>query len=81
LLLGLLTITPCLSRSVYFRVDLFDREPVEPARFAVSQDCWSHSGADADASVRMLIASFSATERPNRLSMAVFWSGGRSLAL
>src|ERR1019366_1974276 len=52
-----------------------------PSRFALSQDFWSHSGADTDAIVRTLIASSSATERPSRLSIAIFWSGERSFAL
>lgn len=52
-----------------------------PRSSALFQDAFNHSGAEGEAVERMVISSFSAMERPNRLSITVFWSGERSFAL
>jgi hypothetical protein len=54
----------------------------KPCSFALFQRSLEPIGAEGVTMARMLIASlFSEMERPERASIAVFWSGERSLAL
>lgn len=52
-----------------------------PWSVALSHDACNHSGAEGAVVVRIMISSFSAIERPSKLSIASFWSGDKSLAL
>jgi hypothetical protein len=62
-------------------VNLFLGELIQTLLLRAFEDAWSHSGAEGGVVVRMVISSFSAMERPSRLSIAILWFGERSLAL